>query len=317
MRKMHRMNKINFDLNLLRVFDAMMTERNVTRAARRVFLSQPATSHALTRLRGEIGDELFIRTGREMVPTAKALALAPTVRDMLERLTDVLDGTTFDPKKSSMVFRISMVDMMEYLLAPMFAHLIQEEAPHIHFAIQGYESSTYQQQLSVGLLDIAIGLSEPASPSIYSSKLAAFSPVGLVRKNHPLTLGGAGVNEFGQTPRLKTDLRTGVKQGFEYESSHAAGAGEAANSSAFEAIYRTAHFFAVPLLLASTDLLLVTSEVVAQLLCAQYPLITVPLPANHPPLEIHIFWHQRTHNDPAHRWMREKIMESARSLSAP
>jgi len=317
MYKMHIMNKISFDLNLLRVFDAMMTERNVTRAARRVFLSQPATSHALNRLRGEIGDDLFIRTGREMVPTAKALALAPTVRDMLERLTGLLDDTLFDPKTSSMVFRISMVDMMEYLLAPMFAHMIQEAAPHIHFAIQGYDSSTYQQQLSVGLLDIAVGLSEPASPSIYSSKLATFSPVGLVRKKHPLTLGGVGIKEFSQTPRLKTDLRTGAKHGDSHANSDTAAEREAVNGPAFEATYRTAHFFAVPLLLASTDLLLVTSEVVAQLLCAQYPLVTVPLPANYPPLELHIFWPQRTHNDPAHRWMREKIVESARRLSVP
>ncbi len=303
---MHKVNKLKFDLNLLRVFDAMMTERNVTRAAQRVFLSQPATSHALSRLRDEIGDDLFIRTGREMVPTAKALALAPAVRDMLERLTELLDGTTFDPKKSTTVFRISLVDMMEYLLAPMFSQMIQDDAPHIHFAIQGYESSTYQQQLSAGLLDIAVGLSEPTSPSIYSSKLVTFSPVGLVRKNHPLTRNKVGIKEFNQTPRLKTDLRTGVN----HEASHA-------SSPAFEAIYRTAHFFAVPLLLASTDLLLVTSDVVAQLLCAQYPLVTIPLPANYPLLELHIFWHQRTHNDPAHRWMREKIIISARDLGVP
>lgn len=317
MSRMHHMNKLNFDLNLLRVFDAMMTERNVTRAAQRVFLSQPATSHALTRLRGEIGDDLFIRTGREMVPTAKALALAPAVRDMLERLTGLLDGTTFDPKKSTTVFRISMVDMMEYLLAPMFSQMIQKEAPYIHFAIQGYESSTYQQQLSAGLLDIAVGLSEPTSPSIYSSKLVTFSPVGLVRKKHPLTRNKVGIKEFNQTPRLKTDLRTGVNHEASHASSHTPVDGRDANSPAFEAIYRTAHFFAVPLLLASTDLLLVTSDVVAQLLCAQYPLVTVPLPANYPPLELHIFWHQRTHNDPAHRWMREKIIISARDLSVP
>lgn len=314
MSRMHHMNKLNFDLNLLRVFDAMMTERNVTHAAQRVFLSQPATSHALTRLRGEIGDDLFIRTGREMVPTAKALALAPIVREMLERLAGLLDGTIFDPKTSATVFRISMVDMMEYLLAPMFSQMIQKEAPYIHFAIQGYESSTYQQQLSAGLLDIAVGLSEPTSPRIYSSQLVTFSPVGLVRKNHPLTRGIVSVTEFNQTPRLKTDLRTGTNHEASRASNPTSSYEPDANSPASEAIYRTAHFFSVPLLLASTDLLLVTSEVVAQLLCAQYPLVTMPLPANYPPLELHIFWHQRTHNDPAHRWMREKIMVSARNL---
>lgn len=315
MSRMHQMNKLNFDLNLLRVFDAMMTERNVTRAARRIFLSQPATSHALTRLRGEIGDDLFIRAGREMVPTAKALALAPVVREMLERLAGLLGGTTFDPKTSTMGFRISLVDMMEYLLAPMFSRMIQADAPHIQFAIQGYESSAYQQQLSAGLLDIAVGLSEPASPGIFFAKLVTFAPVGLVRKNHPLTQGKVGIGEFNQTPRLQTDLRSGANhEASQVNSRDSTNEGEA-NHSAAEPMYRTAHFFAVPLLLASTNLLLVTSEVVAGLLCAQYPLVTLPLPTNYPPLELHIFWHQRTHNDPAHRWMREQIMLSAKSLS--
>src|SRR5260221_819750 len=83
---MHCMNISNFDLNLLRVFDAMMAERNVTRAAQRVFLSQPAVSHALARLRKEIGDPLFVRAGREMIPTARATELGPAVERFLDHL---------------------------------------------------------------------------------------------------------------------------------------------------------------------------------------------------------------------------------------
>lgn len=304
------MNKLKFDLNLLRVFDAMMAEHNVTRAAHRVFLSQPATSHALSRLRNEIGDPLFIRMGREMIPTAKAQALAPAVRNMLAQLTAVLNDTLFDPHTSTAVFRIGMVDVMEYLLAPMFARLIQEDAPHIRFAVQGYDSSSYQAQLGAGILDIAIGLPEPTAPNIYSSKLAALPPVGLVRKNHPLAQGNASAREFNQTAHLTTDLRTG-------HPGKSSAAAQKNNGPASEAIYTTAHFFAVPLLLANSDLLLITSHVVADLLCAQYPLVTIPLPARYPPLEPHIFWHQRTHSDPAHKWMRDKIVASSRGLAIP
>lgn len=300
------MNKLNFDLNLLRVFDAMIAERNVTRAAHRVFLSQPATSHALSRLRNGIGDPLFIRMGREMVPTAKALALAPAVRNMLDQLTTALDDVPFDPHTSTATFRIGLVDVMEYLLAPKFARLIQEDAPHIRFAIQSYDSFSYQTQLGNGMLDIAIGLPEPSAPNIYSSKLAALPPVGLVRKNHPLTQGNADVREFNLTPRLTTDLR----------------AGWPLNNSNVPAkspvsIYTTAHFFAIPMLLANSDLLLITSHVVADLLCAQYPLVTIPLPEPYPPLEPHIFWHQRTHGDPAYKWMRDQIIATVRDLAIP
>src|SRR2546427_12761381 len=104
--RMHYMNISNFDLNLLRVFDAMMAERNVTRAAQRVFLSQPATSHALARLREAVGDPLFLRAGREMIPTARATALGPTVRTMLDQLASVIGKTRFDPRTSPAVFRI-------------------------------------------------------------------------------------------------------------------------------------------------------------------------------------------------------------------
>src|ERR1700704_2617668 len=96
--RMHCMNISNFDLNLLRVFDAMMAERNVTRAAQRVFLSQPAASHALARLRKEIGDPLFVRAGREMIPTARATELGSAVRIMLDQLALVIGKTrTADP----------------------------------------------------------------------------------------------------------------------------------------------------------------------------------------------------------------------------
>lgn len=301
------MNKMNFDLNLLRVFDAMMAERNVTRAAQRLFLSQPATSHALSRLRHEIGDPLFIRLGREMVPTAKAMTLAPTVRAMLEQLAEALEDTPFDPATATTTFRIGLVDVMEYLLAPKFARLIREEAPQIRFAIQSYDSASYQTQLGNATLDIVIGLADPTAQNIHSSKLAALSPVGLVRKNHPLTQGAPSVREFNQTPRLTTDLRASRPQ---------QAADATVKSAVDDPIYTTAHFFSVPLLLANSDLLLITSQVVADLLCAQYPLVAVPLPSRHPPLEPHIFWHQRTDNDPAQKWMRAKIIAAVHDLAS-
>jgi len=98
------MNISNFDLNLLRVFDAMMAERNVTRAAQRVFLSQPAVSHALARLRKEIGDPLFVRAGREMIPTARATELGPAVHTMLDQLALVIGKTRKGKAMRSITF---------------------------------------------------------------------------------------------------------------------------------------------------------------------------------------------------------------------
>src|SRR5260221_6804104 len=102
---MHLMNISNFDLNLLRVFDAMMAERNVTRAAQRVFLSQPAVSHALARLRKEIGDPLFVRAGREMIPTARATELGPAVHTMLDPLAFAIGKKRLAPRTFAALFR--------------------------------------------------------------------------------------------------------------------------------------------------------------------------------------------------------------------
>src|SRR5258706_16043972 len=123
---MHCMNISNFDLNLLRVFDAMMAERNVTRAAQRVFLSQPAVSHALARLRREIGDPLFVRAGREMIPTARATELGPAVDPMLHQLALAIGKTRFDPRPSAAVFRVTIPDLLEDPPSPLFSHLIRE-----------------------------------------------------------------------------------------------------------------------------------------------------------------------------------------------
>src|SRR5947209_11470495 len=103
---MHCMNISNFDLNLLRVFDDRMAERNVTRAAQRVFLSQPAASHALARLRKEVGDPLFVRAGREMIPAARATELGSAVHTMLDQLALVIGKTRFDPRTSAAGFRL-------------------------------------------------------------------------------------------------------------------------------------------------------------------------------------------------------------------
>lgn len=301
---MHKMNISKFDLNLLRVFDTMMTERNVTRAAQRVFLSQPAVSHALARLRDAIGDPLFVRAGREMMPTARATALGPAVRNMLEQLGAALGESRFDPSTANTTFRIGMVDIGEYLTAPMFAHLMREEAPHIRFSIQGLDESNSQGQLAAGTLDLALSITPgPFAAGIHSRKLPVRTLVGLVRKGHPLARRSAKARELKQVRRLAIALRAGRLEELADRVLGKAGiSGEVA--------YATPHFFAIPTLLANSDLLLVIGDSVARLLCAQYPLAMVKLPVRLPPVEPHIIWHERTHRDPAQRWMRDKILEA-------
>ena len=305
---MRNMNTKNFDLNLLRVFDAMMVERNVTRAAQRLFLSQPATSHALERLRKGIGDPLFIRAGREMIPTAKAMELEATVRSMLEQLGLVLEETYFDPLTSNATIRMACVDAVDYLLTPMFARLLRSDAPNIRFSIHSFDATNFQAQLTSGLLDIAMSVLDVSAPGMHMRKITEQSLVGLVRKDHPLAhMKRVSARELSKVPRLTTSLQSDRMEGVYDRLLATAGiSGEAA--------YTTSHFFAAPTLLANSDLLLIAGSHIGRLLSARFPLATIQLPAGIPKLKSHLVWHERTHRDPTQKWIRDRIVESAGSL---
>ena len=298
------MNIANFDLNLLRVFDALMTELNVTRAAQRVFLSQPATSHALARLRRELNDPLFVRAGRAMIPTPKATELRPAVRAILDQVALVLGDNEFDPRTAAAVFRIGSLDLTEYIMAPMLAKMIKEEAPHVQFLIQAYDDSDFQARLASGALDFVVGINRPLGPGIHARKLGGHRIVGVVRKGHPLTRGRVTSRRFMEVPRLAVEFRADRVDG---PIDRLLGSGGGAG----KVVYATPHYFAAPHLLASTDLLLITGDVPAILLCADFPLWIVEIPVRLPLLEPHIIWHERAHRDPAQQWMRSKIVELA------
>jgi DNA-binding transcriptional LysR family regulator len=301
------MNIANFDLNLLRVFDAMFTERNVTRAAQRVFLSQPAVSHALGRLRREVGDPLFVRAGNEMIPTKKAAALALGVRGVLDQLAELLGDQAFDPKTSTAVFRIGISDFAEYFLAPLFAKLMREEAPHVRFLINGFYDVDYQAQLGSGALDIVVSVQESPGPGIHVRKTAPQSVVGLVRNGHPLARRRPSARQFRQQHLLATVTRSDRFEGPMQRLLQNAGI-------AGQVVYATSHFFAVPKILADSDLLLVLGAAGARALCAEHPLSIVKIPVRLPSVEPQIIWHERTHRDPAQRWMREKIHDALLEL---
>jgi len=226
---------------------------------------------------------------------------------MLDQLTLVIGKTRFDPRTSAAVFRIGVVDVREYLFAPLFAKVMREEASRIRFLVHGFDDSNFQAQLASGALDIAVSMPQLPAPGIHSRKLSTQTLVGLVRKGHPLTRGRATAGQFKKVSRLAITLRSDRFEGPADRLLEKAGV-------TGEVVYATPHFLAVPTLLANSDLLLVTSDNVARLLCVQHQLSVVRLPVR-VPIEPHIMWHERTHHDPAQRWMRDQILEGETALS--
>src|SRR5690606_38093968 len=131
------MNIYNFDLNLLRVLDALVRERNVSRAAERLALSQPAVSNALSRLRELLDDPLLVRVGRVMQPTPRALSLEAPIRAALQQIHSSLNaGQSFDPARSQQRFTIAVTDYVELICMPSLLQRLSQRAPGIHISIR-------------------------------------------------------------------------------------------------------------------------------------------------------------------------------------
>lgn len=296
------MNTSRFDLNLLLVFDALMQERNVTRAARRLFLSQPAVSHALGRLRHALGDPLFVRNGRDMVPTARAEALAPMLAPLLQGLDEALHGRTFSPAGLSQTFRLALPDIAEFVVIPRLLPSFREQAPHARLAIQEIDLGRFQAEMANGELDAAIVVDVPLRPGLHKRLLVREDRlVGVVRADHPAPSKGLTAEKFRRMPRLAVTLSGGrLESPIEQAARRKRGFGDVHVS--------TAHFTSTAATLMSSDLVLVIGELAGRLLAQLFGLRVIAIPLKLPPVDTVLIWHERTHRDPAQRWFRERIL---------
>ncbi len=174
------------DLNLLAVFDMLMQERNVTRAAERLHLSQSTVSHALGRLRVALDDPLFVMSRREMMPTERAKALAGPVRQALAMLEQGLrQAKGFDPATARRIFRIATPGSVEHGLVPVLVERLHRQAPHCRLEVCELADSDYERELEKGELDLVIGFAgaNHLSPRLwreewFNNPLVCLSPLG-------------------------------------------------------------------------------------------------------------------------------------------
>lgn len=298
------MNLSRLDLNLLVVFDALMRERNVTRAARRVFLSQPAASHALNRLRDALGDPLFVRNGRDMTPTPRAEALAPVVRDLLAGLDEALHGASFTPANLDQTFRLALPDIAEWVLLPRLLPWLRREAPRARLALQDLDLDEFQAQMAKGELDVALVTDVPMRPGLHRKLLVREERVvGVMRAGHPAVKSPPGRDALRKWPRLAVTL-SGGRMASPIENS------PLARKHLGEIQVSTAHITSAAASLQNSDLVLVIGELAGTTLAQLFGLKLVPLPVRLPPVESSLVWHERTHRDPAQRWFRETILAS-------
>jgi len=293
----------SLDLNLIVVFDAILKDRNVTQAARRVGLSQPAMSSALARLRRTFGDPLFVRTGRGMLPTPYAQLLGPPIQRACELIAGSFEiGKNFDPLAATRTFMFYMTDIGEGIFLPKLLGALEERAPRVKVKVLSIPELGEQEAMAAGDVDIAVGLFPDLKAGFFQQRLYRDRFVCLLRADHPRSREPLSVRQFAE-------MRHAVIS--------SAGTGhEMAIARAFaEQRYRPRialtipHFMTVPIIVAQTDYIVTVPRRLA-LVFAGFPGIKVV----EPPIRIASFeikqhWHERYHHDPANRWMRSLIAE--------
>jgi LysR family transcriptional activator of mexEF-oprN operon len=297
------------DLNLLRVFDAVARERHVTRAAQRLNLSQPAVSNALSRLRGALNDELFLRRPGGVEPTELALALAGPVADVLDRLRETLAvRAPFVPATADRVFVIALSEYAEAVLAPPLLERMGQEAPGCLLAIRHADRTNWQDLLERGEAELAIGVL-PEPPAIFTRiRLLPEGFMTLMRPGHPLATGVMTEDRLITFPHL-LHSPNGSRDG-------ALDVALATRGKKRRLGAVVAHLSAVPDILARTDMVMTLSGRLAQLLAAAHGLVVRESPVEIRHTRLSMIFHRRLESDSGHAWLRRLMLAVARDVPA-
>lgn len=291
------------DLNLLRVFDALLREGSVTAAAERLNLSIPATSRALGRLRRAMNDPILVRAGRGMAPTPFALRTAPRVRSLLEEASALI-STEVAIADLERTFTIRINDGVAATLATAAAEATAATAPGVtlRFVAEGTESA---EALRDGSIDLDIGVGEHAAPDIHSAVLYRERLVAAVRADSPLgrhrrpTLA-----QLCRHPHISASRR-GRARGPLDEVLAAAGL-----QRRVAAVVPTSAVAA--LVVSSSDYVGLLPQRLAEQHGPALGLRWFPVPAELPEVEVRLSWHARLAADPAQRWLRDTITDALR-----
>jgi DNA-binding transcriptional LysR family regulator len=302
---MPAVNLNTFDLNLLLAFDAMMQERNVTRAGGRIGLSQPAMSHALNRLRQQLGDELFVRTSAGMVPTPRAEMLAAPLRDALAEVRLALEPADFDPFTADRRFVMAFNNYAAVLIAPPLVAAVQAAAPGIQLDIRPRGQMNLAEHLDRGDLDVVLDASHNPVERFASASVFEDEMVVVMRRDHPAGHQLLSASSFAALQHL--DISSPLDD-TSFIDPWLAGQGLS------RVIVMRAPLHSAPQILAQSDLVANMSRRVAVHLMRSYPLRACKAPYVSPPSRLIMLWHRRLDRHPADSWLRGMIQSVAASL---
>jgi DNA-binding transcriptional LysR family regulator len=291
------------DLNLLLVFEAMFRHGSVTRAAAQIGLTQSAMSSALGRLRRQFGDPLFVNTRSGMLPTPRALELAPPLTEALAMVRGAMGSReSFDPRSSTRSLRVYMTDVGEMVLLPALMRHLHTHAPAMRLETAQLQAGELAVRLETGDIDLALGYLPQLADKIRRARLFEEHYVCMTRPDHPL--GRSAPLTLKEFLSARHVLIASMGSGHQTLERTLAERGVQENVA-----LRVPHFVVVPLIVAGTDLVVSLPSRVAGASARLVKVKVHPLPIPIPSFDVSLYWHERVENDPANLWLRSTMIE--------
>ncbi|HKO46842.1 MAG TPA: LysR family transcriptional regulator [Polyangiaceae bacterium] len=294
------------NLNLLAAFDALLEERNVTRAAAQMGVTQSAMSNSLAQLRLLFEDPLFRRTPRGIEPTPRALELGEPIRRGLGLFDRALTPRSFEPRTESRSFVLATSDYVEFVLLPPLLKRLAREAPAVRLEVRPWGLQQVPKSLASGEVDLMIGFYDDLPAHHAQTLLFDERYVCIARKGHP---------GLGRKPTLDRWLA----QKHVLVSQQGNSPGTVDRALAARDLKRTigarvSHFLLVPTLVAQTDLVAAVNARVATAFADSLALRVFAPPLALPKGRVGQVWHEQLEHDPGQRWFRQLIVEECRKL---
>ncbi|KVK98716.1 LysR family transcriptional regulator [Burkholderia cepacia] len=304
---MHEVDLRAVDLNLLKLLDALLKERSVTRAGVRLGLTQPAASRALGRLRTLLDDRVVVRTPKGLEFTPRAASLALRVSHVLAEAASIVAPAEFDPANARGEFSIASLDHMALTLIPDVNARLEQRAPGMDLAVPPSRGNNVDR-VADGTAGIALGAfdDDTLPAGIYRRKLYDDSLVCIVRNGHPALSSRLTPKRFAALSHVLVTI--GGRGGEQVD------AALARQGLHRRIAMRLPHFLVAPMVVAKSDMTVVLPRRLAQHVAQSMPVTLAELPVEVAPFALTMIWHERTHDDPAYGWLRRQIAEIAQEM---
>lgn len=303
----------HIDLNLLRVFDAVMAERSLTRAAQALSLSQSAISHAMKRLRESVGEELLTRTATGVIPTARAEAIWPAVRDALAGLQRAIAPGEYDPRSDAADFRVAMADATAAMLMPPMVCAIESLQALANIRVVPLTTRDPRKLLEQGDADVAVGYFPTAMTAVVAQgpdspfrreRLSTSEYRCVMRADHPLAREELTLDRYCEAHHLFVSF---------------SGRAHGPIDSALAALGRRRRivltvnqFFTAGRVVMQSDLLTALPAHFIEATGYRDRLVDRPVPVQLPTIQVEMLWHARHERDAPQRWLRAQLAEANR-----